>query len=97
MMRVMRAVSGTLLDGRQMAPSRAFSKVDLPAYSMKLCDDYDVVLNNVSTELRASYMECPVHSCVYLGTGPTYRRSLVASLHQIASCQSDLACIALLF
>ena len=64
MMRVMRAVSGTLLDGRQMAPSRAFSKVDLPACSMKPFDDYDMVLNNITTELRASYIECPVHNCV---------------------------------
>ena len=54
MMRVMRAVSGTLLDGRQMAPSRAFSKVDLPAYSIQSCHDHDMVLNNVTTVLRAS-------------------------------------------
>lgn len=97
MMRVMRAVSGTLLDGRQMAPSRAFSKVDLPAYSIEPCNDRDMVLKNVTTELRASYMEYPGHSCVYLGTVPTFRKSVVASLHQIASCQSNIACNALLF
>jgi hypothetical protein len=34
-MRVMRAVSGTLLLGRSMLPSSAFSSVDLPAAQTK--------------------------------------------------------------
>lgn len=36
MMRVMRAVSGTLLDGRQLAPSRALSRVDLPVQAQRV-------------------------------------------------------------
>lgn len=35
---VMRAVSGTLFAGRQLAPMRAFSSVDLPAEREDLSD-----------------------------------------------------------
>ena len=36
MILVILAVSGTLLEGRQMAPNRAFSSVDLPTRKLSL-------------------------------------------------------------